>query len=364
MLDGLRGMAALVVLLGHMELGGLVVLPGLSMIGAGVSGVQLFFVLSSFLLATPLLALPPPALSSPRLWGTYFARRILRIYPLYTLVLVVGSSYPSFYLALFGPREISIVSHLLLQQGAKILWAIPVEMKFYFLLPLLAVLGALALRRSVNAVCCLTAALLVASAIAAMNVQPSLQGTPPITLAPNLPYFVSGFAAAVLHRLWRPSGPAARILLDGAGWLALLWWVAANLAGAAPSWSWPLQEPLARGLTWALVLVAAADAGLGLSALFRFPPLRLAGVVSFSIYLLHMPIVENLRRMAGWSDATRIAGILASVTVVSALSFLVVEYPFIELGRRLSRRRPAPALSSSPAPPADGAPQDPRRSCA
>lgn len=341
MLDGLRGLAVLLVVVGHMYRGGLAVVPSARMVVAGMSGVQLFFVLSSFLLASPLLAASAETLRSPRTWATYFARRLLRIYPLYALVLVVGSCFPFLSWALFGPHQISVVDHLLLRQGVKILWAIPVEMKFYFVLPLLIGAAFVALRAGVA----VTVVLVVAMLAAAQAWVPGAHDPVPsrIALAPSLPYFVAGFAAAVVHRMWRPSTATARVLLDTAGWLALAWWCFANVFGPPPpSIAW-LQAPLWRGLVWALVVLAAVDAGRGISAVFSALPLRVVGVVSFSVYLLHMPIVEALRNAGGWSEGARSLAILAAVLAVSMLSYMVIEYPFIEFGRRLSRRTTAGA---------------------
>jgi peptidoglycan/LPS O-acetylase OafA/YrhL len=333
--DGLRGFAVLLVLLGHIYRGGVAVFPQLTMTAAGASGVELFFVLSSFLLSTPLTAASPSELRSPGTWTTYAARRLLRIYPLYIVVLLVGTSVPAWSLALFGPREVSIVDHLTWQQGAKIMWAIPVEMKFYVLLPVLAVVLSWALRRSAALALLLVAAMLATSA---MLVPPRVPGPPTILLAPQLPYFVSGLAAAVVHRLWRPTTTRARVTLDVAGWSALAWWASGNLFAFAPAWAAPFQEPAWRGLTLALLTLAAVDARLGLSALFRLAPLRFLGVISFSVYLLHMPIVESLRKVADWSDVTKTVAIVAAVCATSMVSYLLIELPFIEVGRKLSRR--------------------------
>ena len=59
-LDGLRGLAVLVVLASHFSSAGLFPRPALH--GVGKSGVYLFFVLSAFLLVRNLLRLPPGAL--------------------------------------------------------------------------------------------------------------------------------------------------------------------------------------------------------------------------------------------------------------------------------------------------------------
>src|SRR5688572_16224746 len=82
-LDGLRGLAVLLVLLDHASDAELYMFPGAVMNRAGKYGVYLFFVLSAFLLAHLLLIRPPQELTQPRTWINYFIRRFLRIFPLY-----------------------------------------------------------------------------------------------------------------------------------------------------------------------------------------------------------------------------------------------------------------------------------------
>jgi len=336
--DGVRGFAVLLVVLGHLDRGGVSMFPRLPLFAAGVSGVELFFVLSAFLLSSPLLAAPARDLAAPRTWATYAARRLLRIYPLYFVVLVVGTSVPSWSQALFGPREVSIIDHLLCRQGAKIMWAVPVEMKFYCVLPFLAAAVAWVLRRNVAAALVLVAGMLV---VAQALVPPRQSGPPPILLAPQLPYFVAGMAAATLHRVWRPASAGARVALEVAGLSAFAWWVAANLLGQASLWPQLATRPVWRGLTLATFLFAAVEGRALLAAFFRLAPLRFLGVLSFSMYLLHMPVTEELRRGLPWDAAAKTIAVLVAATALSTVSYLVIEYPFIELGRRLSRRRAA-----------------------
>src|SRR5262245_11810043 len=81
-LDGLRGVAILAVLAHqlcidgypHHRLVGLALWP----FQFGWSGVQLFFVLSGFLITGILL----DTRSAPNYWSSFFARRVLRIFPL------------------------------------------------------------------------------------------------------------------------------------------------------------------------------------------------------------------------------------------------------------------------------------------
>jgi peptidoglycan/LPS O-acetylase OafA/YrhL len=86
-LDGLRGLAVILVLLVHFSSGGhhgLLLRVYFRITGAGWTGVDLFFVLSGFLITRILLA----ARESPRYFRNFYARRVLRIFPLFYGVLV------------------------------------------------------------------------------------------------------------------------------------------------------------------------------------------------------------------------------------------------------------------------------------
>lgn len=83
-LDGLRGLAIAIVVLGHMMVFG--VGFGLSRLGAlPPLGVTLFFVLSGFLITRILL----DARNKSNYYLSFYARRALRIWPLYFLILAV-----------------------------------------------------------------------------------------------------------------------------------------------------------------------------------------------------------------------------------------------------------------------------------
>ena len=92
-LDGLRGLAALIVVFSHTSNAGLFLVPGLNMSGTGKSGVYLFFILSSFLLTRPILSLKDNFFTSQNL-TRYFKRRVTRIFPLYLFCLLYTSPSP------------------------------------------------------------------------------------------------------------------------------------------------------------------------------------------------------------------------------------------------------------------------------
>src|SRR4051794_5429749 len=79
-LDGVRGLAVLIVLLSHCGV------PGMR--GQGGLGVLLFFVLSGYVLSIPVVKNPPLAYS-PAFIARFAVNRILRIYPAFVVAVAV-----------------------------------------------------------------------------------------------------------------------------------------------------------------------------------------------------------------------------------------------------------------------------------
>jgi len=82
-LDGLRGVAILMVLLFHF--GGPPINLCTWLLSYGWAGVDLFFVLSGFLITTILLNTK----DSPQYFSSFYGRRVLRIFPLYFMALAL-----------------------------------------------------------------------------------------------------------------------------------------------------------------------------------------------------------------------------------------------------------------------------------
>src|SRR3954447_15197358 len=119
-LDGLRGLAVLLVLLDHASDAELRIFPAADMNRAGKYGVYLFFVLSAFLLTHLSLRRPAAELLRARTWLNYAVRRFLRIFPLYAIVLVT-------LVVLHKLKVHDVLTHLLLEDGKRQFWSIPVE---------------------------------------------------------------------------------------------------------------------------------------------------------------------------------------------------------------------------------------------
>ena len=111
------------------------IIQGLSLAGIGKDGVWLFFTLSSFLLTTQFLS-GKRGLFSIEVWRTYFYRRVLRIYPLYTFVLLAGLMFAGS--EYFNVQDFNdFVLRLLLLRAKGVEWSILVEFRFYIILPVI-----------------------------------------------------------------------------------------------------------------------------------------------------------------------------------------------------------------------------------
>jgi len=216
-LDGLRGIAILLVLFSHLSNCNMHAFYRLSFSGVGKVGVWLFFVLSAFLLTRPLLMRSFADIIDKRFLFNYILRRFFRIYPLYLFVLFLsylcrvflGTPFP------FSITGHELLEHMGLQAGKSVLWSIPVEFKYYFVLPFVAAFLVLIKRNLIYSVL----AIVLASFLTSMVWPSSLVvGRHPYILGPYLPIFLVGSLLALIYSsesLYRHSrDKTVRILLD------------------------------------------------------------------------------------------------------------------------------------------------------
>jgi len=331
-LDGLRGVAVLIVVLSHLNNAKLFLIPGIDFRGTGKYGVFLFFVLSAFLLTRPLLGASSP-LADVRGWARYALRRALRVLPLYWLVLTVNWAVtrwaPTPAMPSLSTEE--FIRHLLFLEGKGVYWTIPVECSYYLVLPFVA-LAYRALRLDPLRVSLITAAKIGA---VLWLWPPSEAPRDTLQLGFYLPIFLLGSYTAFLERHFLAEPVAAgRRRLVAVGSLGALVGVAllspaggsALLAETVPK-TWMHREFLAFGVLWSTVLVGALHAGGPLTALLSSRWLRLVGVVSFSVYLWHVPVARSI---VLWNlpnpYATAWLVVIASVAV-GMVSFALVEWP-------------------------------------
>ncbi len=340
-LDGLRGLAVLIVLASHFSSAGLLPRPALH--GVGKSGVYLFFVLSAYLLARNLLRKPPGALRQAWTWLDYALRRVLRIWPLYLVVLLASwlamrSGQPLLYYTIDTP---ALLRHLTLREGQSVFWSIPVEFTFYLWLPLLvAVLVAMARWRWPT--WAQVAAFVTALAAATWHWPPATSIENGVSLGPYLVVFFCGAFAARVDE-W-VTGRQARLLWGTLAVLAMALWcgvipvIWCHLRGipfeATVTGKWYLFF----GLLWSVLLLATLHGPALLRRIFAWRGLRWVGWISFSLYLWHMPVMNALARsgISGRLSWAAPVVVLAAALAVAALSWRLFERPL----QKMRIRRP------------------------
>lgn len=362
-IDGLRGLAALSVVLFHAWL---YTRPHVVAVGRdGLAddawhelriGLVLFFVLSGFLLYRPWAAAAIDGRAAPRV-GAYLRHRAARVVPAYYLA-IAGSV-----LLLWGsgdapgvrlPPAEGLWRFFAFTQNFDVstvmtldppMWTLAIEVCFYALLPLVgwAALRA-GRRRSVQAALVLV---LLAEGLA-WNWWIAGRGFDlPFSknLLAMLPYFAAGMLAAVLGHGREPGrrGRSLMLLAGAAAVLANAAWQS-HAAHADPTAMAPrvLRDLIAAAGFAAIVAVASArGAQRGLLARRE---LAWLGTVSYGLYLWHVPVLLALRAegMLPLSPLGAVAVALPASLLLATASWRLVERPAIAWAR--SRRgAPAPA---------------------
>lgn len=317
-LDGFRGLAVLFVLLAHSSHAGYNPL-GIDFNHFGSVGVYLFFVLSAYLINRQMLEALATQRASLKFWLRYALRRLLRIYPMYLLALIV--SFALYTKGFGGPIHSidGILKHLSLTEAKGVFWTIPVEVAYYLISPLIVlVLWPLYRVRPWLAM------LVLLTATLALWYTRYLHLPMPLYLR-FAPVFAFGTLLAMAQRHLRLPGGIGLALF--ALILTTVPTAARALFGTSIFHAYPYT--VAYGLAWALILYQALYHEIALSALGRFKPLRYLGALSFSIYLLHLPVLSLCEALLPvvWVMPAFIAGTL----LASFLTFTFVERPMAQI---------------------------------
>lgn len=300
-------------------------------------GVDLFFVLSGFLITGILRR----TATAPRGLSVFWARRALRIFPLFYLYLAVTYLYGRFggfavedeawayYLVHLANLKIATTDFGLPIFG--VLWSLAVEEQFYAFYPLVV----RRLTRRHLAFACL------AVIAAAPFVRIALyQWTPLERHALHVLVFCradtlaigaliglaweSDVARARLQRACRWALPFAVAVLASVFYFRFGHWVCPYEK------TWTMIGYTSVGAACGVILVLVASAGPIASAVFGNPVTTYLGKISYGIYLWHCLVGSVVANLPGIeSPAMRISLFLATTITVSALSFHLWETPFL-----------------------------------
>ncbi len=374
-LDVLRGFAALAVVFDHASYYALQHVRAViyQWFDPGNYGVFVFFIISGYIV--------PASLEPKGSVRTFWVSRLFRLYPLYLLAVGIAVA---FYFAHFGSvrgeasdPETSILSQLLMMSNVlagqnlpNVVWSLSYEMVFYLLLTALFIARAIggllpqayltnnvATPRLIALIADLAVLAGLAFAVVLRGMSRLLGAAVAAVVAIALLAFNGGwiwpwealsilalmFTGTMFYRAERGQYPWRRAIAIGVTVLGL-----AVAAGLWHSRAWGMSAHAE--LLWSRRWVSAfALAGLTFAAGLAFRHVRWPraltwlGLISYSVYLLHPLVIEayhHFHRSRHHSFPVQVliaAGLLAAVIAFSSVTYLCVERPMQNLGRRVGR---------------------------
>lgn len=378
-LDGWRGICALLVVLFHAPVAGIV--HETAFFRHGYLFVDFFFVLSGFVIAHAFY----DRLRGEPNFGRFFGLRLFRVYPLHLFMLALFVAFECLMLVTKGPSEafvggnsvVALAHNLLMSHSFGTVeslgwnypsWSISAELLAYGLFALLVI-------RAPRAMLPLMAVTIVGGLIVIALVV----GTMDTTVRFGWLRCLAGFSLGAVLRLviWPRAG--GRVAVGGTAWtlaeLACVLLVAvfvSELGGSVLS--------VAAPLVFAFAIYVFGHEGGAVSRLLKAGPIAFLGAISYSVYMTHAFIIsraENVATVLGdrtgwpifsaaadgkrlmgsteWQSLTALAIILAGTLVMSAITWRLIERPGMAYGQKRLSRKPAP-VSGHPAdkPVADG----------
>ncbi|KAL7693406.1 putative acyltransferase 3 [Plasmopara halstedii] len=350
-LDGARGLAALLVVVHHSREFMLEMhLP------LGAVGVDLFFVLSSYLLTWIFMQKSQKLLAkgaSFRTWifslADYFQRRFFRVYPLFSVTLIVISlltdQYQACYFAVNNPGpSLNIAKTLMFDFEYRyfVFWTLPLEIAYYFVIPIF-VLVVLGLRRL-----WWIAGLLLSVWIVNEGLTTYRDDHQP--LRPHISTFLTGSVAAVVFiqmDSWiQTTGFVFRwwhtLLLRTVEYLAISMLLSVTFRGLLFTWVIENPMPDLKGAPYssaflAIIIVIEMIKPSCVSRMLEWNVLCTWGKFSFSIYLMHTFAVYNPVLMAQTNYFDRLFSRLIVIFALSTTTYYLVEYPSLRLSKRLTK---------------------------
>ena len=323
-LDGLRGIAILLVVISHV--------PGWGFAQfGGAVGVQLFFVLSGFLITRILIA-------EVRQTGTvslrsFWLRRAARLLPAIIVLIVgfvpvalflgetsawlrnslLGASYQASFI-LSGGGSLGVVDHM---------WSLAVEEWFYLVWPFVIVVLARRVpgRGFVSAIAGIAGTAIIWKVH--LNVSVPYERSY-FSIDGNAFALLGGAVTAALAH--RTEATRSNLALNTAVAVIVVFALAPDLSDNARAilWGTLLLMPISAVAVW------YAQRG---SKILESGVLRWFGRVSYSLYLWHLPLLEA-PILVEMNMIGRTVLLLSVATLVSALSTVVVEEPVVVRAKR------------------------------
>ena len=329
-LDGLRGVAVLLVVAFHASV------PGF---GGGFLGVEVFFVISGFLITGILLR---EIEENGRLdLKNFYIRRALRLLPALVLCLVVlmgvwtvvgeweelrhtstGALYVIFYSVnwarSYGWGDTGLLSHT---------WSLSIEEQFYIAWPfcLLLMLRGLGPRKTAVSIALLTGLVYLSNFLRIDDTRWTALYLGTWSRAGGLLCGAS-LAAWAWRDPTRVRGLASRYAWLAAPGAALLLAVLQLHFAASDPWLYKIGLPLCGVASSVLIATLSWNESYWFCRLFRLRPLRWIGKRSYGLYLWHYPVFILMTPSPWWARISLGAGLAIGI---AAVSYHFIEKPYL-----------------------------------
>jgi peptidoglycan/LPS O-acetylase OafA/YrhL len=371
-LDGLRGLAILLVLIWHyanfIEVDkGSLGSQALALFRLSWSGVDLFFVLSGFLIGGILI----DSRCSEKYWITFYVRRLCRIFPLYFAVLGIFVLLVKFTPAEFewlteGAMPIwsyvSFIQNVLMAEqnsfGANFMgptWSLAVEEQFYFALPLLV------RYISPTRLPWILAVLIVCAPVSRIVAFHWFSTSHILACYVLMPCRADALLIGVLCAWAVRHMPVKHTLNDNP---YILYSVLTTLLIGMIFIGYQYETFFARGVMffgltlvavfYGALLLAAVNSGKYLVSLLSVSLLRHLGNIAFGVYLLHLPVaglahavlLNQKPRIHNLDDVAVSFLALGLTLLIAKMSWQFFERHFISLGKLYNYQSDTKKLSS------------------
>lgn len=342
-IDGLRAVSVLSVLLFHF---------GLTRFSGGFVGVDMFFVISGFLITK---ILHRETLDGTFSLAAFYERRIKRIFPAMLAVLVATLAagalilWPADFAGLARSAMFSVAGAANLyfywhtgyfdlaahMQPLLHFWSLAVEEQFYVVWPAIIYFGTSRTAGTNRRIAAVVAAVIVVSLAAAVVQVPRNPSA-----AFYLPHLRAWELALGALLTFVPAGAAWRRSRELAAALGLAL-IAYSVFTLTERDAFPGLNAVPPTLGAALFIWAGAGGLTLIGRALAVAPVRFIGLISYSLYLWHWPIIVFYRQITGREHppGAHIAALTVGAIVLAALTWRYVEQPFRKRGGVFGRRR-------------------------
>jgi peptidoglycan/LPS O-acetylase OafA/YrhL len=334
-LDGLRGVAVLIVLLSHTSNAHLYFHEWLNFGRVGKVGVFLFFLLSAYLLDRQIAIAYLSNKSSLQYWKNYFLRRFLRIYPLFILTVIVCALFTAIGLPTLIEGVEDVLMHIFLMRGKSVFWSIPVEFKYYFISPFLMWICHRYLKWDVKKVLFFFVGLIIISIVIE-----SLFHLSSLSTLRYFPVFLVGTLISIYELLKKDvlSVKISPLTYEILGILSLVLMLLTipyyfNLIFDAKIKDFHNHMYyLPYSVLWGVILLSTKYGYGFITKIFELKVFRFIGTISFSLYLLHpLALRFVLWNPIDMPEYLRIYVFFVVIVIVSILSYLMIERPLSKI---------------------------------